>query len=179
MNYLRDCHQLYHSLFLTAFARRRTSGTASSLAAGHVRRAPAKTASAPLVLLQPPLPGTSCRRHAPPVPLRAPRRRTPSPCPAVTPLPRCRSSRLMKRTPISPQPPPRARAETQSRAPFSPSLSDAAAHGLHAEPPPLSSLDPSHPRERVPLGSLILPSPLTAAPTLRSAAAAVCRRRRP
>ena len=45
--------------------------------------------------------------------------------------------------------------------------------------PPLSSLDPSHPRERVPLGSLILTSLLTAAPTLRSAASTVNSRRRP
>ena len=147
MKYLRDCHQLYHSIFLTAFARRRTSGTAPSLAAGHVRRAPAKTASAPLVLLQPPLPGTSCRRHAPPVPLRAPRRRTPSPCPAVTPLPRRRPSHLTKRTPISPQPPPHARAKTQSRAPLLPVAQQRSRPPLLAvEPPPRGAPSFAHPR---------------------------------
>jgi hypothetical protein len=49
----------------------------------------------------------------------------------------------------------------------------AAAHGLHAEPPPPPSLDPNHLRERVPLGSMVLPDPSTAAPTHWNGAAAV------
>ena len=100
-----------------------------------------------LVLLLPPLPGTSCRRHAPPVPLRAPRRRTPSPCPAVTPLLSRRSSHLTKRTPISPQPPPRARAKTQSRAPLLPVAQQRSRPPLLAvEPPPRGAPSSARPR---------------------------------
>ena len=46
--------------------------------------------------------------------------------------------------------------------------------------PPLSSLDSSHPRERVPLSSQVPPSPLTAAQSLQNTAAATPHgRRRP
>src|SRR6185437_4394727 len=54
-----------------------------------------------------------------------------------------------------------------------------AAHGLHAETPPPPSLGSNRPRERLHLAPTDLPSPLTAAPTLQSAAAAACRRHRP
>ena len=97
-------------------------------------------------------------------------------------MPRCLPRRLIRAAstfPSTPLPAASARPGHLRRLePPSPAMS-AAAHGLHAEPPPLSSLDPSHPRERVPLGSLILPSPLTAALTLRSAASAVNSRHRP
>ena len=55
----------------------------------------------------------------------------------------------------------------------------ASAHGLHAETPPPPYLGSNRPRERLHLAPTDLASLLTAAPTLQSAAAAACRRRRP
>ena len=57
-------------------------------------------------------------------------------------------------------------------------IATATAHGLHAEAPPPPSLDPSHPWERIPLGSLVLYDPSTTAPSHRSAAAHLHERRR-